>query len=56
MYFEDEMTPKERMTAFSKGEPMDRLPVVPDMGVTMAWYIGKKDKRLLHIIGCNYRD
>ena len=42
MYFEDEMTPKERMIAFSKGEAIDRLPVVPDMGVTMAWYIGKK--------------
>lgn len=25
MYFEDEMTPKERMTAFSKGEPMDQI-------------------------------
>ena len=33
--FKDEMTPKERMTAFAKGQPIDRLPVVPDMGVTM---------------------
>ncbi len=24
--YKDEMTPKERMTAFAKGEPMDRLP------------------------------
>ncbi len=36
----DQMTPKERMTAFSKGEEMDRLPLVPDMGVTMAGFTG----------------
>lgn len=40
--FKDEMTPKERMTAFSKGEEMDRIPVVPDMGVTMSDYLGYK--------------
>lgn len=28
------------MTAFAKGEPMDRLPIVPDMGVTMSEFIG----------------
>ena len=38
--FKDEMTPKERMTAFAKGQPIDRLPVVPDMGVTMAGFLG----------------
>lgn len=38
--YKDEMTPKERMTAFSKGEPLDRLPIVPDMGVTMAGFLG----------------
>lgn len=38
--FKDQMTPKERMTAFAKGEPMDRIPLVPDMGVTMAGFIG----------------
>lgn len=36
----DQMTPKERMEAFAKGEDMDHLPLVPDMGVTMAGYIG----------------
>lgn len=40
--FNDQMTPLERMTAFSKGEPMDRLPLVPDMGVTMSEFIGAK--------------
>ena len=40
--FKDEMTPKERMEAFSKGEEMDRIPVVPDMGVTMSDYLGYK--------------
>lgn len=34
------MTPLERMTAFSKGEDMDRIPIVPDMGVTMSDFIG----------------
>ena len=40
--FKDEMTPKERMEAFSKGEEMDRIPVVPDMGVTMSDFLGYK--------------
>lgn len=30
--FKDEMTPKERMEAFASHKPIDRLPVVPDMG------------------------
>lgn len=38
--FKDQMTPKERMIAFSKGDPIDRIPIVPDMGVTMASFIG----------------
>ena len=38
--FKDQMTPKERMTAFSKGEKIDRIPIVPDMGVTMSSFIG----------------
>ncbi|MDY6065618.1 MAG: uroporphyrinogen decarboxylase family protein [Finegoldia sp.] len=40
--FKDEMTPKERMEAFSKGEEIDRIPIVPDMGVTMSGYLGYK--------------
>ena len=40
--FKDEMTPKERMEPFSKGEEMDRIPVVPDMGVTMSDFLGYK--------------
>ena len=44
----DKMTPKERMRAFSKGEPMDRIPIVPDMGVTMAWYIGARTYDYYH--------
>ena len=40
--FKDEMTPKERMEAFSKSEEMDRIPVVPDMGVTMSDFLGYK--------------
>lgn len=38
----EKMTPLERMNAFSKGEEMDRVLCVPDMGVTMAPYIGAK--------------
>lgn len=34
------MTPKERMTAFARGEAMDRIPIVPDMEVTMSEFIG----------------
>nr|WP_255700386.1 uroporphyrinogen decarboxylase family protein [Dethiosulfovibrio faecalis] len=42
------MTPKERMTAFAKGEPMDRIPVVPDMGVTKSEFIGVTTKEYYH--------
>ena len=38
--YKDEMTPKERMAAFAAGKPIDRLPIVPDMGVTMAGFLG----------------
>lgn len=37
----DSMTPKERMKALSKGEPIDRIPCTPMMGVTLAPFIGK---------------
>jgi uroporphyrinogen decarboxylase len=36
----DRMTPKERMAAFSKGQEMDRIPCMPQMGVTMAPAVG----------------
>ncbi len=36
----DQMTPKERMDAFSKGKEIDRVPCMPQMGVTMAPFIG----------------
>lgn len=36
----EQMTPLERMTAFSKGEAIGRIPLVPDMGVTMSEFIG----------------
>ncbi len=36
----DSMTPKERTAAFSRGEEIDRLPCMPQMGVTMAPLIG----------------
>ena len=38
----EKMSPLERMKAFSKGEEIDRVLCVPDMGVTMAPYIGAK--------------
>lgn len=44
----DIMTPKERMKAFSKGEPIDRIPIVPDMGVTMSGYIGARTYDYYH--------
>ena len=43
--YKDEMTPKERMTAFAKGEPMDRLPCVLNAGVTMSSIIGATCKQ-----------
>ncbi|WP_081770921.1 uroporphyrinogen decarboxylase family protein [Clostridium ihumii] len=36
----DEMTPKERMIAFSKGLEFDRIPCMPHMGDSMAPLIG----------------
>ncbi len=46
--FKDQMTPKERMTAFAKGEPMDRIPIVPDMGVTKSEFIGVTTRDYYH--------
>ncbi|MCB5560562.1 uroporphyrinogen decarboxylase family protein [Anaerosalibacter bizertensis] len=43
-----EMTPKERMTAFSKGEEIDRIICIPDMGVTMAPFIGATARDYYH--------
>lgn len=43
-----QMTPKERMTAFSKGEPIDRVITVPDMGVTMAPFLGISARDYYH--------
>ncbi len=37
----DAMTPKERMQAFAKGEPIDRIPCTPSMGVTLSSLVGK---------------
>lgn len=34
------MTPKERIIAFSKGQEIDRIICVPDMGVTMVPFLG----------------
>lgn len=36
----DQMTPLERMAAYNKGEPVDRLPCVPIVGNTAARVIG----------------
>lgn len=36
----DKMTPKERMESFGKGEEVDRIPCMPQMGVTMAPAVG----------------
>ncbi|MFA5383472.1 MAG: uroporphyrinogen decarboxylase family protein [Eubacteriales bacterium] len=38
----DEMTPKERMSAFAKGEAIDRIPCIPLMGETQTPLTGKK--------------
>ena len=38
----DQMTPVERMTAYNKGEPVDRLPCVPIVGNTAARVVGVK--------------
>lgn len=44
----EEMTPRERMDAFSRGEAIDRVLCVPDMGVTMAPFIGVKISEYYH--------
>ncbi|AWI04877.1 methylcobamide--CoM methyltransferase [Clostridium drakei] len=44
----EEMTPKERVQAFSKGEEIDRIICVPDMGVTMTPFIGVKANEYYH--------
>ncbi|MBN2898241.1 MAG: uroporphyrinogen decarboxylase family protein [Clostridia bacterium] len=36
------MTPRERMNAFARGEEIDRVITVPDMGVTMIHVLGLK--------------
>jgi MtaA/CmuA family methyltransferase len=44
----EKMTPRERMDAFSRGEEIDRVICVPDMGVTMAPFIGVKVSEYYH--------
>ncbi|WP_251859680.1 uroporphyrinogen decarboxylase family protein [Clostridium sp. Marseille-Q2269] len=44
----EEMTPKERIEAFSKGDEIDRVICIPDMGVTMAPFIGVTAKDYYH--------
>lgn len=44
----EEMTPLERMKAFSKGEEIDRIICVPDMGVTMVPFIGVTAREYYH--------
>ncbi|MCT8977323.1 uroporphyrinogen decarboxylase family protein [Clostridium sp. CX1] len=44
----EEMTPKERMEAFSRGEEIDRILCVPDMGVTMVPFIGVTAREYYH--------
>lgn len=44
----EEMTPRERMDAFGRGEEIDRVICVPDMGVTMAPFIGVKVSDYYH--------
>jgi MtaA/CmuA family methyltransferase len=44
----EEMTPKERMEAFSKGMEIDRLICIPDMGATMVPFIGVTAKDYYH--------
>ncbi|WP_081896955.1 uroporphyrinogen decarboxylase family protein [Clostridium sp. KNHs214] len=36
----DQMTPKERTDAFARGQEIDRIPCMPQMGVTMANLMG----------------
>lgn len=42
------MTPRERMDAFSRGEEIDRIICIPDMGVTMVHFIGVTAKDYYH--------
>ena len=42
------MTPRERMDAFSKGEEIDRVICIPDMGVTMVPFIGVTARDYYH--------
>jgi len=44
----EEMTPRERMDAFAKGEEIDRVICIPDMGVTMAPFIGVTAREYYH--------
>jgi len=44
----EEMTPKERMDAFSRGLEIDRLICIPDMGATMTPFIGITTKDYYH--------
>ena len=46
--FKEEMTPKERMVAFSRGEEIDRVICIPDMGVTMAPFLGINTRDYYH--------
>jgi len=46
--FKEEMTPRERMDAFSRSEEIDRIVCVPDMWVTMARFIGVKRSDYYH--------
>lgn len=43
-----EMSPKERMKAFSKNEEIDCIPCIPDMGVTMTSALGIKASDYYH--------
>lgn len=43
-----EMTPRERMDAFSRGEEIDSVICVPDMGVTMTSFLGIKASDYYH--------
>jgi len=42
------MTPRERMDAFAKGEEIDRIICIPDMGATMTPFIGVKASDYYH--------
>lgn len=42
------MTPRERMDAFAKGQEIDRLICIPDMGATMVPFIGAKVSDYYH--------